>query len=95
MLLRKFKYVQGNQMPFRTKQHSWEIMKRLRLRNNFLRNRTEKNKILNIIDKGITAYLFCESLNKRVYYENVYKERNWYQTIFRNQWNLYLQTNHA
>ena len=51
-------------------------MKRLRLRNNFLRNRTEKNKILNIIDKGIIAYLFCESLNKRVYYENVYKERN-------------------
>ena len=42
----KIKYVRGNQMPFMTKQFSYEIMKRSRLRNNFLRNRTEENKIL-------------------------------------------------
>ena len=42
----KFKYVRGNQMSFLTKQLSKEIMKRSRLRNNFLRNRTEENKIL-------------------------------------------------
>ena len=33
-------------MPFMTKQLSEEIMKRSRLRNNFLGNRTEENKIL-------------------------------------------------
>ena len=41
----KIKYVRGNQMPFITKQLSKEIMKRSRLRNNFLRSRTEENKI--------------------------------------------------
>ena len=39
-------YVRGNQMPFKTKQLSKEIMKRSRLRKNFLINRTEENKIL-------------------------------------------------
>ena len=42
----KIKYVRGKQMPFMTKQLSKEVMKRSRLRNNFLRNRTEENKIL-------------------------------------------------
>ena len=42
----KIKYVRGNQMPFITKQLSKELMKRSRLRNNFLRNRTKENKIL-------------------------------------------------
>ena len=35
----KIKYVRGNQMPFMTKHLSKEIMKRSKLRNNFLRNR--------------------------------------------------------
>ena len=38
----KIKYVRGNQMPFMAKQFSKEIMKRSRLRNNFLRNRIRK-----------------------------------------------------
>ena len=42
----KNKYVLGNQIPFMTKQLSKEITKRSKLRNNFLRNRTEANKIL-------------------------------------------------
>ena len=42
----KIKYVRGNQIPSMTKQLSKEIMKRSRLRNNFLRNRTEENKVL-------------------------------------------------
>ena len=33
------RYVRGNQMPFMAKQLSKEIMKRSRLRNNFLKNR--------------------------------------------------------
>ena len=58
----KIKYVRGNQMPFMTKQLSKEIMKRSRLRNNFLRNRTERNKIL--YNKQITVCLFSKNLKK-------------------------------
>ena len=49
-------------MPFMTKQLSKEIMKRSRLRNNFLRNRTEINKIL--YNKQITVCLFSKNLKK-------------------------------
>ena len=49
-------------MPFMTKQLSKEIMKRSRLRNNFLRNRTERNKIL--YNKQITVCLFSKNLKK-------------------------------
>ena len=35
------KFVRGNQMPLMTKQLSKETVKRSRLRNKFLRNRTE------------------------------------------------------
>ena len=52
-----------NRMPFMTKQLSKEIMKRSRLPNNFLRNKTEERKFF-IIDKGITVYLFCENLRE-------------------------------
>ena len=45
-----------------TKQLSKEIMKRSRLRNNFLRNRTERNKIL--YNKQITVCLFSKNLKK-------------------------------
>ena len=42
----KIKHVSGNQMSFLAKQLSKEIMKKSRLCNGFLRNRTEENKIL-------------------------------------------------
>ena len=45
-------------MPFMTKQLSKEIMKRSRLRNNFLRNRTERNKFF------IISKLLCISFPK-------------------------------
>ena len=65
----KIKYVRGNQMPFMTKQLSKEIMKRSRLRNNFLRNRTEENKILYNRQRNCCVSLLRKS--KRGYYENL------------------------
>ena len=65
----KIKYVRGNQMPFMTKQLSKEIMKRSRLPNNFLRNRTEENKILYNRQKNYCVSLLRKS--KRRYYENL------------------------
>ena len=65
----KIKYVRGNQMPFMTKQLSKEIMKRPRLRNNFLRNRTEENKILYNRQRNYCVSLLRKS--KRGYYENL------------------------
>ena len=65
----KIKYVRGNQMPFMTKQLSKEIMKRSRLRNNFLRNRTEENKILYNRQRNYCVYLLRKS--KTGYYENL------------------------
>ena len=43
---RKRKHARGNQMPFITKDLSKAIMKRSKLRNNFLKNRTKENKTL-------------------------------------------------
>ena len=59
----KIKHVRGNQMSFMTQQLSQEIMKRSRLCNNFLRNRTEEKKFF-ITGKGITLHLFCEALRQ-------------------------------
>ena len=56
-------------MPFVIKQLSKETMKRSRPRNNFLRNRTEENKILYNRQGN-----YCVSLSrkpKRGYYENL------------------------
>ena len=44
-------------------------MKRSRLRNNFLRNRTEENEILNNMQRNYYASLLRKS--KRGYYENL------------------------
>ena len=62
----KIKNVRVNQMPFMPKQLSKEIMRTSRLRNDFLRNRTEWNKILynKQGNKEITVYLFCENLRE-------------------------------
>ena len=65
----KIKYVRGNQMPFMAKQLSKEIMKRSRLCNNFLRNRTEENKILYNNQRNYCVSLLGKS--KRECYENL------------------------
>ena len=56
-------------MPFMTKQLFKEIMKRSRLRNNFLRNRTEENKILYNRQRNYCVSLLRKS--KGGYYENL------------------------
>ena len=68
MLLKK-QYVRCNEIPIMTKQVSEEIMKRSRLCNNFLRNRTEENKILYNRQRNYCVSLLRKS--KRRYYENV------------------------
>ena len=62
----KIKCVRGNQMSFMTKQLSKEIM-RSRLRNNFLRNRTEENKIPYNRQRNYCVSILRKS--KRGYYE--------------------------
>ena len=55
--LRKRKLAPGNQMSFIRKDLSKAVMKRSRLRNSFLKNRTGKNKTL-YTKKGTTASHF-------------------------------------
>ena len=57
---RKGKHVRGNQMSFVSKDLSKVITKRSRLRNNFLKNRTEENKTLYTKQRN-----YCVSLLKR------------------------------
>ena len=57
---RKGKHVRGNQMSFVSKDLSKVIRKRSRLRNNFLKNRTEENKTLYTKQRN-----YCVSLLKR------------------------------
>ena len=42
----KMKYKRGNHMPFITKDLSKAIMKRSQLRNNYLKNKTDSNRML-------------------------------------------------
>ena len=42
----KTKYARGNQMPFMTKNLSKEMMTRSRLRNKYLKDKTEENRLL-------------------------------------------------
>ena len=62
----KIKYVRSNQILFMAKQLSKEIMKRSRPRNNFLRNRTEENKIFHRRQRNY--YVFLLRKCKRGYY---------------------------
>ena len=65
----KQKQVQGNHLPFMNKTLSKEIMTRTRLRNRFLKNRTEENK-----KKYTKQRNYCVSLLRKVknkYYSNL------------------------
>ena len=57
----KQKYVQGNHLPFMNKTLSKEIMTLTRLRNRFLKNRTEENK-----KKYTKQRNYCVSLLRKV-----------------------------
>ena len=66
---RKKKHARGNQMPFFNKELSKAIMTRTKLRNIFLQNRSEENRIRYTKQRN-----FCVSLlrkTKKRYYENL------------------------
>ena len=66
---RKKKHARGNQMPFFNKELSKAIMTRTKLRNIFLQNRSEENRI-----RYTKQINFCVSLlrkTKKRYYENL------------------------
>ena len=64
----KKKHVHGNQMPFRTKEFSKEIMARSRLRNNYLMDKTNENRFLYTQQRNKCAALLRNT--KKNYYEN-------------------------
>ena len=65
----KKKYVRSNQKSFMTKQLSKEIMKRSKLCNNFLKNRTEDDRILYKKLRNHCLSLLRKS--KKEYYKNL------------------------
>ena len=67
------KYIRENQSPFMNKTLSKEIMKRTKLRNNFLKNKTEENR-----NKYTKQRNFCVSLLRKIKqnYFNSLNEKN-------------------
>ena len=65
----KKKYVRGNHLPFMNKSLSKAIMVRARLRNIFLKNRSEENKINYNKQKNLCVTLLRKS--KREYCKNL------------------------
>ena len=66
---RKQKYARGNHMPFMNKTLSKEIMKRTKLRNKFLKERTDESKKRYTLQRN-----YCVSLLKKAkknYYDNL------------------------
>ena len=57
----KKKYACGNQMPFMTKNFSKEIRTRLRLRNKYLKDNTEENRLLYIPQRNKCVSVFKEN----------------------------------
>ena len=65
----KKKYARGNQMPFMTKELSKEIMTRSKLRNKYLKERTEENRLLFTQQRNKCVSLLRK--NKKTYYDNL------------------------
>ena len=65
----KKKYARGNQMPFMTKDLSKEIMTRSRLRNKYLKDKTEENRLLYTQQRNKCVSLLRKT--KINYYENL------------------------
>ena len=66
---RKNKHARGNQMPFFNKELSRAIIMRTKLRNIFLQNRSEDNRIRCIKQRNFCVYLLRKT--KKRYYENL------------------------
>ena len=65
----KKKYARGNQMPFVTKNLSKEIMTRSRLRNKYLKHKTEENRLLYTQQRNKCVFLLRKT--KMNYYGNL------------------------
>ena len=63
LTLIKKKHASGNQIPFMTKNFSKEIMVRPRLRNKYLKHKTEENRLLYIQQRN-KAYSSLSLLRK-------------------------------
>ena len=63
------KHAQGNQMPFTAKDLSKAIMKRSRLHNNFLKNKTGENEALYRIQRNY--YVSFLKKSKKIYFVNL------------------------
>ena len=81
---RKKKYIRGNNKPFMTKAFSRAVMQRTRLRNKFLKNPSEENKLLSNKQRN-----FCVSLlrkEKKEYFSKINEKdisdnRKFWQTV--------------
>ena len=67
--LRKAKHARGNQMPFKTKDLSKNIMKRSRLQNKYLKNNKAENRKLYAKQRNHCVSLLRKT--KKAYYENL------------------------
>ena len=76
----KKEYARDNQMPLMTKNLSKEIMTRLRLRNKYLKNKTEENRLLYTEQRNKCVSLLRKT--KINYYENLDEKGRTYNKIF-------------
>ena len=80
----KNKFVKANQMCFITKEFSREIMKRLRLRNNFLRKKTEETRRFYVIQRNKFVSLL-KKVEKEYYQhldeKNVIDNKKFWKTV--------------
>ena len=80
----KKKYARGNQMPFMTKNLSKEIMTRSRLRNKYLKHKTEENRLLYTQQRNKCVSLLRKT--KMNYYGNLNEKditgnKNFWKTV--------------
>ena len=68
-LFKKKKYITGNQLPFMNKTLSKAIMLRAKLRNKFLKNRSNENKTNYVKQRNHCVSLLRKT--KREYYSNL------------------------
>ena len=76
----KKEYARDNQMPLMTKNLSKEIMTRLRLRNKYLKNKTEENRLLYTEQRNKCVSLLRKT--KINYYKNLDEKGITYNKIF-------------
>ena len=80
---RKQKYSRGHHMIFVGKTISKEIVKRTKLRNKFLKDRTDENKKKIFVTAKLLCFTFAQN-EKTEYYENLTKKCKQKQNLLEN-----------